>query len=940
MDNSDHLFFFINNNKKIPSSNDNSIKNTKKTSLSNDNLININDIIEKNTNLDLYINNNIFHNSSDEKNIIDDENISEKGSNLDNSYISIDSKNYFIKLNQNDIHEMGKKIKKKYYQNDENLKKLNELSFIIKSNLLKYLYPKKEPDFYKICLHISKKIRKQKLLEKSILEKSIEYIFDKRVYFKYVPKIKIDKNFINSLGPILCYIYDNFNKYKIKDFESLKKAIKEIRNKNIDILNELYIYCNNNDLRPECANYEFLQNNKKNYALEPDLIFLLNIFQFIKEIEIDFDFEGEIFDDNEFIYFVIIIININYLFNDLKGIKLNLINRNFLSGIYEVNNQRIIKDAQYNLFFKKNNILFNKNIYTEKWDFENDFILDYYRQLKVEKPFYYKDVKLTEKEKESNNEEDNNIIYKTTFQVNDNIFKLNIDNINIDKEKEKEIKKRKTLTCSLVALIKKKNKKENNYLIEYYKKIIDNKNINILEMIFITLFSLDYFQNLEKMELIMNDSYFYEYCSFFQNTCEMNIGNIHILDLIYNKLVNVNSLNIEINSFELITFNRILKILYNNKNLSSFKCSFFSSDWSYFPQAIYKTNNQNILNKYNIKNDNYDTKNLNFRIEDIFFTKIYIYFERNLKNFFEIIKLKKLKILGLNFDIPQPLLNEEKYIIIITKFIINVIILSINNNNIESTIEELIILSPSLIINGNRLLFFDKFLQNIHNNKCLIKLNFQIKLYNISNIHKLLSERLKIINIGDFDLFSLKIFIENLTKYNFCQISSLEHIGISLNKTIIHLDEDIKLIFAKLFNIKIKNLSSINLFSNIEINKNEEFEEIINLLNDNWIPSYLLLFDDKSKNIINNNSQLLKTVNYIANKIKKNNKNKKTENIDNAGQILRCLRLLFNKKNDVILDFYSKKKIISNILKYLYICKPVNITFNLEKDNKYENNYS
>ena len=63
MDNSDHLFFFINN---IPSSNDNnSIENTKKTSLSNDNLININDYIDKNTNLDLYINNNILHNSSD-----------------------------------------------------------------------------------------------------------------------------------------------------------------------------------------------------------------------------------------------------------------------------------------------------------------------------------------------------------------------------------------------------------------------------------------------------------------------------------------------------------------------------------------------------------------------------------------------------------------------------------------------------------------------------------------------------------------------------------------------------------------------------------------------------------------------------------------------------------------------------------------------------------
>jgi hypothetical protein len=381
----------------------------------------------------------------------------------------------------------------------------------------------------------------------------------------------------------------------------------------------------------------------------------------------------------------------------------------------------------------------------------------------------------------------------------------------------------------------------------------------------------------------------------------------------------------------------MLKILYNNNNISSFKCSLFSSDCTYFPQAIHKTNNQNIINKFIKINQNDNINDLNFRSEEKFFRNIYNTYERNLKHFFEIIKLKKkLKILGFNFDIPFPILNDEKYIIIIIKFILNILLLCIDNDS-DSIIEELIILSPYLIINGYKFLFFDKLLDNIHNNKCLIKLNIQMKLYNIINIHKLISEKLKILNIGDFDLFSLKIFVENITNYNFCKISSLEEIGISLNKTIFKLDEDVKLIIAKLFNIKILNLSSINLYSNIEINKNEEFKEIISLLNNNWTPSYLFLINDKSNNIINNNSKLIKTVNYITRKT--NNKNKKNENenqLDNTNEIFRCLKLLLNKGNGLKLDFFSKKNIISKILRYLYVSKPATITFKLEKDKKYD----
>ena len=209
-----------------------------------------------------------------------------------------------------------------------------------------------------------------------------------------------------------------------------------------------------------------------------------------------------------------------------------------------------------------------------------------------------------------------------------------------------------------------------------------------------------------------------------------------------------------------------------------------------------------------------------------------------------------------------------------------------------------------------------------------------MKFYNIININKLIGNKLKIINIGDLDLFSLNHLIENIDKYNICENSLLEQISISLNKTIIKLEDEVKLLIAKLFYLKIKNLSSISIYTNIEIKSKEEFEEIIKIINNNWISSYLIIFNDKSNNIINNNSKLYKNanLNYITKKIKKSTNNKININIDVSDEIFFCLKKVFNKSLGKILDFYSKKKIISKILNYLYVSKELTLNFSLPND--------
>ena len=922
--------------------NDNSLNFNKTMCFSKEGNRNFNDsnkinYYEDKMDLNSFINPNINNSSQKAKKCLtfrDKINKNNRNRFLNSSYISIDSKNCFTKMNSDFFAE---KIKKKFNQNNESLEKLNKLSNLLKENFIEYLFPKNENNFFKICLEISKYMKKKELLKKEYLENYIEYFFKKRVYYKYAVNITINKTFVSYCGPILCHIFKSLEKYKIKDNESLIKAINEIKDKKIEILNDFFIYCNVNKVEMEnIKKYKFLKNVRKNYILPPELIFFINIFHLVTKVSIDFDFDGEILTNIEVKLVIIVILGIKYLVKDFKAIKLNLMNRNFLYCVYEIYKLKLLSnEAKANIFFKSNSILFRKFIYDEKWDFENNFALEFYKLLRKEKNFYYQN------SRPNLNGRLKNVYHKDSLNIKNIYLKISRKSINKDKnvdleelnEDEDSLKRRKTVSYLKREILRITNdmKKQET---EYYHELV-NKCSNILEIIFISFFVLNNIENLEKIELIINESYYYESLSYFRNVCGIDIGKSQILDLIYNKLIKMKALHFEINSFDLISFNRILRIINNNHILSDLQFSFFSSDCTCFPKAIRKISYQNIESK--LMKINAKQKYLDFKIEDIFFKNIFPYFERNLNYFFEILQNKKLKILGINFYIPPSILNDEKFIIIIFKFILNIILLSIDNK--KSNIEELAILSPNLVINGHKYIIFDEFLLNIHrNNKYLQNLSLQIKLYNIINIHKLVTNNLKIIKIGELDLFSFNNLVENITKYNFCKNCNLEEISISLNKIIMKIDNEIKIIIAKLFNIYMKSLKSINLYTNFIITI-KEFKDIINLLENNWIPSYRIIFNNQSNEIIKDNKQLLNKIEYIMRIIyekhyNENKNDKKKINSDIIDDIVMYLKILFNKRFGKSMDFLMKKKIISKILRYICISKETIIQFNLDVDSK------
>ena len=887
--------------------------------------------IERNSNTNIIINNNNIDNSKNDNN---KENIINKN----NLYISIDSSNYFTKQNIENIEDINNTLKLEY-KNAELEKQYHEISHKIIVNLFEIIFPDKLASNFDKSIKISKKMQKHKLIKNELLEKNIEYFYNKRTHFKYTNKIKLDKTFINNCGPILCYIYKHLERYKLKDSESFENAINEFKKKKIDILNIFFMYCNQKKKIPDkVKKHEFFKSIRKDYNLHPELILLLNMFNSITKIEIEFDFEEQLFKKDEYFLFIIFILNINYIINDLKIIKLNLINKNIQYGIYGISQIKLLNESKDNIYFKKNNIILNRHKYDEKWNFEHNFILDDYKLIqdyKIQKSLYNSD-NINFVLNDINN--DFNITRSSSEKnrsYKDKSIEVDPSNDSSFEESDKN-EKRNTFIFNSSNYILSDN---NNYtdpesLLENYKYIVNMSSGNF-EIIILSLFSLNTYSKLENIEIILNKNYYNEINNYIRNRCQVQIENYHILDIINTKLTYMKCLNFEINSFDLMTFSKILKVIYNNNNLSSLKISFFSSDCTYSPESLYRIYNQNIDTKY-MESDIINNKGLDFRIEDKFYKEIYPHFVKNLNYFFELIKNKKLKTFGLNLDIPPAIVNDEKYIIVIIKFILNILLLYIDNN--KSYIQELIILSSNLVINGHKLLFFEKLLENINDNKSILNLSIQMKFYNITSIHKLISEKLQILKIGDFDIFTLKYFTNNITKYKFCKNSNLKEISISINRTINYMNIELKSILLKLFNIKIKNLSSINLYTNFELYNKKDFKGIVTIIEDNWISSYIITFNKDSEYIINENINLIENIKYFIQNnskiIENNNKNNiKINKIDKNEIIYLILNIIFGSKfGNVFLDFYNKKKIISKILKFLFLTNKPTISFNLEKN--------
>mgnify|MGYP006916105927 CR=1 FL=1 len=843
---------------------------------------------------------------------------SDKNPLFNKAYISLDSKNYFRKSDPKESEELIKKFKIKY-QKIKLSQKLKELSELIREKIYEILFPNTKKTFFSICLESSKFLDKSDCLNKIRIEKNLNFFFTNQKKY-HDETIFLDNIFINNCGPILGHVYNRLSKFKIKSENSFVNAINTIINKKVNVKNDFDSHFIGKNVKFEnLEKIKYFRKIKKKFIIQPEIIYLINLFHPVKKIIIDINIKEKEYSLQFFHFFVLCIFTIPYIMKDINSIKFTAFNEALLKDRIEVNEEKLNHDKIFS--YKKNKtpkiISKKEKINTD----ENESFLSNYKLIevknKIPKNWYTFERKTA-----------NQMSYGNLQDLIEKPIQSNNTNLNIIKNKSSQINVERKFI-------------QNWFMFqEEASTSLDNTAVvcKILEMIIIIFLSFDKFEKIESFELILVDSLYSELSNYFKNRFKTKVDNFHILNVVYNKLIGVGKLYLEINSFDLITFNELLNIIYNSK-ATTLQLSLFTKEIMYSSPYLYKIYRQTIKRKL-IKEEIYDkSKKRKIKINEIYFKSIYHHFVKNLNSLFEILKIKKLSKFDIILNVPPQILNDDKYIIVIIKFIINIFILFFYDEN--SLMNELSVISPSLIINGAKYLFMDEFLQNNNiKNENLLILDIRLKFYNIRSLHKFIPQKLKILNIGDFDAFSFRHFVDNITKYNFVKNTSLQQLSIKLNNNILILDEEIRLILAKLFNINIPNLL-LYLYTNIKIDY-YEYHEILKLLQYNWIYNYYLSFNNESKPIIKQNygkiNQLIHIIPKEPGYSKMGNvldylEGKKVKQPPSFLDIYYCIKKIIYRVNQgKVIDFYSLKIITSNIFIFLYLSKKPVVKF-FEKEN-------
>ena len=464
-----------------------------------------------------------------------------------------------------------------------------------------------------------------------------------------------------------------------------------------------------------------------------------------------------------------------------------------------------------------------------------------------------------------------------------------------------------------------------------------------------TICGVTRFESIKKLNLLSNDFYNRDLINYFIKNFGLDVASIddefHVLDMLYNESKKLDSLNIEINSLDIMSFDKIIGIICKNQFLNSLKVSFFSSDISYLTITLFKEYEQIKTNEeigeYILNEKNNMTIEA---FEEKMLRDLSLYFIDDLYLLFEIIKNKNnLESLGFNFDLPSILINNMNYKIPIFKFILNIIFL-IDNNEFrnKNKIKKLTLLSPYTIFDNRTENNIEEIFKDIRiykNCNQLKELNIQFQFYNMNYIINLINPNFIILSIGDLDFITFKKLVNYLTSYNFSNKSNLKKLNIKLLNKITAFNTDIKIILRNLFNIKIKNLLELTLFTNIIIDNKVKYIQLINILKYNWIPSYLITLNEESNEIITSFNFIKKNILFLITYSMEKNifkeieiKNKRKDGIyQKNDEIFWILKYIFNCRYN-ILNYFEIKYLIFTILKYLYLTSDIKLSHKIEKE--------
>ena len=560
----------------------------------------------------------------------------------------------------------------------------------------------------------SEEISGHKNMEENIIEKNIKnnYILNNQNYYS---KENVQKKILKKEN----FSYPNYNKSKSKDVKTSKKELP------IELILLLYKL-----KEVTCLTFQiqYFEDNFKKLLImilsNLDWLFIKGINEVKldlgnREIEIGLDkaFEKRV----ESLYNKIDILKKNIYYDgsyqarfvncwepegDIFFEDKKHINEDYIYDTQKTKDCIINEDVYiYNIFNELGKPTNIKYIIPVNYSVKNNLINN--NNLDIEK------LKIENKESKIIFDEDYDEISTNIQQMSESLDIFDIENF------ENYVPQRSSLNSSETTT---ENESQNKEVFSYNStpymlKSFSEKYKTYFKMI---LIYCQYFtknlKNIKKLSLYFQNSYSYEMYICFRTNLDSDLT--HFL-IFLNKIESLQEINFSFNCIDDKTFEYILGILFKNTNLNKLRLSFFTPDINYYDNTLYNLCSEKKISltklfddfdKYLKKNSENKEKTISdFILEEKLFYSLGVNFI-NLSNLLKLQLLKNLEELVLRFDIPLPILRIQSYIILVIKFLINLLIMITFQQNKTHTVK---ILAPNLELNCIKMPYIRTFFKEI-----------------------------------------------------------------------------------------------------------------------------------------------------------------------------------------------------------------------------------
>ena len=654
--------------------------------------------------------------------------------------------------------------------------------------------------------------------------------FNELLSNNYTEGFIFNKNNIQNLTKVLCFIYQSFKQckkvYKIKTHKDLMNMYKEIITKKIEALSLFKV--------DNKSSFTHTMNNDVNRRMS----YSSGISSLSSSLRKRFDYCYP-HSKGEFQYQNVYLIEFVLLINKFQNVGKFIFNVKDISNETAIEEILIILLNREWLFPNINDISFD----IRSNEIENDLESLFYSelvQLARKNKDNIKNTSYTNTKKGSNNDDDSTV-FSTTMSLNEKAFSF--------KDKRSSISYNTKSKNSLILKQYLKNYEQNDMARSVYSSDLNSKNkysiksknnlnkndyvsyINDNSSFFTTIIIYAYFISVihpSKFSLIFSHTFTKEIETLLQSKKVM-LYNFTFLSLL-TKLKSLTDFDFVLNALDFESFEKTIGIIYNSTDLQKLKLSLFTEENSYSPSALFQLSTR--LDLDFMKNRKQNTfMNLNNNDIDRYLIETLLpIFEENLQKLFFVIQHKYfLKELYLTLDLPTIIIDNDSYSMLILKFVMNLMLFAKQSNLIET----LSLRAPYLNFDSRKFPFIDEFFECMEGYHNIKSLSIQFQMYKVNNLYQLFSNNLQQIFIGDLDkesFLSLVSFIkENENEDIFNNLTSLV---ISLSIQIVIFDDIIaKNVFDFFMFKNIKgNMNELSLLSNMKIQKKEELKELFDLI--------------------------------------------------------------------------------------------------------------